>query len=76
LFGIVGFAITTVVAVQVTISNVDPRRDTTGKIMDIHDGTTLHLPDGLYYYYGASYGNCTEFPGNDGCAHTNIGAAR
>jgi hypothetical protein len=67
LFGIVGFAITTVVAVQVTISNVDPRRDTTGK---------MHLPDGLYYYYGASYGNCTEFPGNDGCAHTNIGAAR
>ena len=57
---------------NVTISNVNPRRDINGKIMDIHDGNTLHI-DNLYYYYGASYGNCTEFPGPDGCAHTGIG---
>ncbi len=38
--------------------------DTSGTIMDIHDGNTfLNQDDNLYYYYGASYGLCEE-PGN------------
>lgn len=36
------------------------RTDVSGVIMDIHDGNTLLLDDGLYYYYGASYGLCKE----------------
>ncbi len=51
---------------QVTISNVIPRRDTDGNIMDAHDGNVF-LHDGLYYYYDASYGLCKEPPGPSGC---------
>ncbi|CAF3346585.1 unnamed protein product [Rotaria socialis] len=52
---------------EVTISNIIPRRDTNGTIMDAHDGS-IFLYDGLYYYYGASYGLCTEPPGPSGCS--------
>ena len=52
---------------QVTISNVIPRRDTDGNIIDAHDGNVL-LYDGLYYYYGPSYGLCKEPPGPSGCS--------
>lgn len=58
---------------SVTISNILPRRDVNGQIMDIHDGNTLYL-DGTYYYYGASYGLCHEFDGDNGCANTTVGA--
>lgn len=51
---------------EVTISNVVPRRDTNGTIMDIQDGN-IFLYDGLYYYYGPSYGLCKEPPGPTGC---------
>ena len=51
---------------QVTISNVIPRRDTNGSIIDAHDGNVFYY-DGLYYYYGASYGLCKEPPGPSGC---------
>jgi hypothetical protein len=51
---------------EVTISNVIPRRDTDGNILDAHDGSVF-LYDGLYYYYGPSYGLCTEPPGPSGC---------
>jgi beta-xylosidase len=51
---------------EVTISNVIPRRDTDGNIMDAHEGSIL-LYDGLYYYFGASYGPCKEPPGPSGC---------
>jgi len=60
-------------ASEVTISNVDPRKDVTGSIMDIHDGNTLLLSDGLYYYYGASYGSCQEPQGDSGCADAGMG---
>jgi hypothetical protein len=50
---------------EVTISNVIPRRDTEGNILDAHDGN-LFLYDGLYYYYGANYGLCREPPGPSG----------
>ncbi len=43
--------------------------------MDIHDGNTFYNPDdGLYYYFGASYGDCKEPSGNTGCKPTSIGA--
>ncbi len=51
---------------EVTISNVIPRRDTNGNILDAHDGSVF-LNDGLYYYYGPSYGLCKEPPGPSGC---------
>ncbi|UJR09258.1 hypothetical protein I4U23_013504 [Adineta vaga] len=61
-----------ITCVQVTISNVDPRRDINGTIMDIHDGNMV-LYDGLYYYYGASYGLCKEPPGPSGCTEWHTG---
>lgn len=43
--------------VQVTINDYQPRNDSSGQIMDIHDGNVLII-DGVYYWYGASYGDC------------------
>jgi hypothetical protein len=57
----------------VNISNIEPRKDTTGAIMDIHDGTLMYF-EGLYYYFGASYGFCKEPPGDSGCAGGGIGS--
>eukprot|EP00698_Gefionella_okellyi_P002081 TRINITY_DN11960_c0_g1_i1.p1 TRINITY_DN11960_c0_g1~~TRINITY_DN11960_c0_g1_i1.p1 ORF type:complete len:390 (-),score=94.49 TRINITY_DN11960_c0_g1_i1:847-1995(-) len=59
--------------VDVTISNVIPRRDTAGQIMDAHDGN-IFLKDGVYYYYAASYGDCQEPAGTSGCAGAAPGA--
>jgi hypothetical protein len=58
--------VTVVTCSEVTISNVIPRRDTAGNIIDAHDGS-IFLYDGLYYYYGPSYGLCQEPPGPSGC---------
>eukprot|EP01060_Flectonema_neradi_P023534 TRINITY_DN317_c0_g1_i3.p1 TRINITY_DN317_c0_g1~~TRINITY_DN317_c0_g1_i3.p1 ORF type:complete len:348 (+),score=66.04 TRINITY_DN317_c0_g1_i3:52-1095(+) len=44
------------------ISNVDPRKDTTGSILNAHDGNILHMY-GEYYWYSIGYGDCTENPG-------------
>jgi hypothetical protein len=41
----------------VTISNVLPRRDVNGSLMDLHDGTILQV-NGTYFYWGMSYGLC------------------
>ena len=57
---------------EVTLSNIIPRRDTDGYIIDAHDGNVF-LYDGLYYYYGASYGLCKEPPGPSGCTEWHIG---
>jgi hypothetical protein len=51
----------------VTISNIIPRRDTDGAILDAHD-SKLNYYQGLYYWHAASYGNCTEPKGGSGCA--------
>jgi len=51
---------------EVTISNVIPRRDTDGNILDAHDGKVF-LYDGLYYFFGPSYGLCKEPAGTSGC---------
>jgi hypothetical protein len=55
--------------VQVTISNVVPRTDTTGAILDAHDGKVIADPaGGGYLWYAASYGDCKEPAGPSGCA--------
>jgi hypothetical protein len=59
-------------ASKVTISNIEPRRDVNGTIMDIHDGTLTYFA-GLYYYYGASYGLCKEPAGDSGCSDVGVG---
>lgn len=56
----------------VTISNVVPRRDTSNAILDAHD-SKLNFHAGLYYWHAASYGNCTEPKGANGCAAVGVG---
>jgi hypothetical protein len=53
------------------VSNVVPRTDVNGNIMDIHDGTTIRIGD-TFFWYGAGYGNCTEM--SSGCASIAVGA--
>eukprot|EP01098_Paradermamoeba_levis_P007450 TRINITY_DN3081_c0_g1_i1.p1 TRINITY_DN3081_c0_g1~~TRINITY_DN3081_c0_g1_i1.p1 ORF type:complete len:284 (-),score=58.02 TRINITY_DN3081_c0_g1_i1:327-1178(-) len=46
--------------VTVTVSNTQPKADVTGKLMDVHDGNIIQWqPNGLYYWYGMGYQNCT-----------------
>ena len=53
------------------VSNILPRVDaSTGAILDIHDGTTLRVGN-VFYWYGASYGGCTEQA--SGCASIAVG---
>ena len=51
-------------ASEATISNVKPRRDIEGKIVDAHDGC-LHKFGDRYYLYGTAYGK------TDGYQKTN-----
>lgn len=47
----------------VVISNVKPRVDNQGNIMDAHDGSIQQFPsmnDGLFYYHAVQYGLCKE----------------
>ena len=60
-------------AAPVTISNVVPRRDSDNAILDAHDSKLLKI-DGLYHWFAASYGNCTEPAGGSGCASVSVGA--
>ena len=53
-------------AAAVNISNVVPRRDAAGAIMDMHDGNMHVGDDGTYYWYAAGYGGCPERLGPDG----------
>jgi hypothetical protein len=48
----------------VTISNVDPRRDANGDILDAHDGS-LEFFDGQFYLYGTRYAD------SDGLSDSN-----
>jgi hypothetical protein len=54
-----------------TVSNVKPRVDASGAILDVHDGTTLRVGN-TFYFYGASYGGCKEQP--SGCSSLDVGA--
>jgi len=45
----------------IEISNIHPRIDSIGNIMDIHDGNILHLTVNkkkYFYYFGLGYTNC------------------
>jgi len=68
-FALLGLA----AARSVTISNVVPRRDSDGAILDAHDSKIL-LRNGRFEWFAASYGNCTEPAGNSGCASVSVGA--
>ena len=59
-------------AAPVTISNVIPRRDTSGAVLDAHD-SKLNYFNHLYYWHAASYGNCSEPKGENGCAAVGVG---
>jgi hypothetical protein len=45
-------------ALSATISNIEPRLDENGQIMDIHDGNLVKWND-TYYWFGMGYQNCT-----------------
>ena len=60
---------------SVTISNVVPRRDTDGAILDAHDGKVVFdAASATYFWVAASYGNCTEPKGDSGCSGAAPGA--
>jgi len=45
---------------SVIVSNLRPRTDTEGQIVDAHDGC-INQMDGVFYWYGTSYGNTSGF---------------
>lgn len=57
-------------AAGTVISNILPRRDSSGSIIDAHDGNVVQDPQDptLYYYFAAGYGECEEPKGLNGCA--------
>jgi len=58
---------------NVTISNISPRLDSNGNIMDAHDGDIIrYSADGPYFFYAMSYGTCKEQP--TGCYNATLGA--
>ena len=44
------------------ISNISPRRDTDGNILNAHDGNII-LIDGEYHWYSVGFDDCVEDPG-------------
>lgn len=65
---------TPAIAATVAISNILPRRDTDGNIMDAHDSKIIHH-EGLYHWFAASYGSCVEPKSpRTGCAGGGVGS--
>eukprot|EP00039_Didymoeca_costata_P031353 m.34323 g.34323 ORF g.34323 m.34323 type:complete len:380 (+) comp8707_c0_seq2:61-1200(+) len=64
LFGFILISITEATTNQigktVRISNVQPRRDTNGDILNAHDGA-MYVVDGRYYLVGTAYEKCQGF---------------
>jgi hypothetical protein len=59
-------------AVLVNISNIHFRHNTSGHVMDAHDGSyNRWTPDGPWYYYAMGYGTCKQ--GQDMCHHCGYG---
>ena len=50
---------------EVTISNIKPRRDVEGKIVDAHDGCLQKFGD-RYFLYGTNYGK-SDYVGKNNC---------
>lgn len=58
------------IAAASVVSNVLPRLDTTGNIIDAHDGNVLFdAASSTYLYYAAGYGLCKEPTGPNGCEY-------
>lgn len=56
-------------AKEITISNVEPRLDTNGNIINAHDGIMQQWhEDGNFYWYAMGYAMCSEPKGLNGCA--------
>ena len=52
----------------VAFSNVAPRLDAQGRIMNAHDGTTRrYAPGGRFYYHAMGYPSCNETGKINGC---------
>lgn len=45
---------------KLTVSNIAPRLDTNGNIVDAHDGRVINF-NGTYYWYGTRYGTTNGF---------------
>ena len=74
-YALLCFAVTVATAATSNISNALPRRDTSGTIMDSHDGSTFYDPNSKQYLsFGASYGLCKEPAGDTGCAPVQVNA--
>ena len=51
----------TTASVKVNISNINYRHNTTGQVMDAHDGSyNRWSPSGPWYYYAMGYGTCKQ----------------
>ena len=63
-------------SIPITISNINPRLDTNGNIIDAHDGNIVkwnnnNNPNNEYFYYSMGYGLCQEPSGSNksnGCS--------
>lgn len=69
--GIVNFMLDYSYANIATVSNVKPRVDESGAILDIHDGNTMKIGD-TFYWFGAGYGDCQEM--QTGCESVKVGS--
>ena len=66
--------IVAVASVNVSVSNVVPRRTIAGAILPAHDGGVYQYGARgrtSWYFYGMSYGTCRE---SDGCSNSTTGA--
>eukprot|EP01043_Picozoa_sp_COSAG02_P092402 COSAG02_NODE_29022_length_577_cov_1.081590_1_plen_130_part_10 len=54
------------VAEPATFSNIEPRRDTAGQIIDAHDGNYL-FTNGTWWYFAMGYGLCNDTGTVNGC---------
>jgi len=53
-------------ATSATFSNIEPRRDTQGQIIDAHDGN-YQLVNGTWHYFAMGYGLCNDTGTVNGC---------
>ena len=53
-------------ATSATFSNIEPRRDTHGQIIDAHDGN-YQLVNGTWHYFAMGYGLCNDTGTVNGC---------
>ena len=60
----------------ITFSNIAPRRDTGGNIINAHDGTTRrYAPGGRFYYAAMGYPACNETGKINGCTDCIYGVS-